>query len=74
MKLQLSLRNSKQVNNEVTAVTKKQQTSQQMNLQLPIGTSMLASKEQAINNILSLSCEDFLFWTPENVDGAFHKR
>ena len=63
-----------QVKNEVTAVTEKQQASQQINLQLPIGTSMLASKEQSINNILFLSCEDFLFWTLENVDGAFHNR
>ena len=45
-----------------------------MNLQLPIGTSMLAGKEKAINNILSLFYEDFLFWTPENVDSAFHKQ
>ena len=26
------------------------------------------------NNIKSLSCEDFLFWTSENVDGAFHNQ
>ena len=45
-----------------------------MNLQLPVRASMLATKEQGINNILSLSCEDFLFWTPENVDAAFHRR
>ena len=54
-----------------------------MNLQLPIGTSMLASKEQAINNILSLFVKTSCFGLQEmltalftssdkNILGSFH--